>query len=79
MPVSFGDDEKTERVIQGVQADGTCWCGGTTWRGRRAMRIGVSSFTTTDQDVNESLAAMARIAYRHFVRTGLMAFRQLPD
>jgi glutamate/tyrosine decarboxylase-like PLP-dependent enzyme len=60
--VSFGDDEKTERVIQGIQADGTCWCGGTTWHGRRAMRISVSCFATTDQDVDESLAAMARIA-----------------
>jgi glutamate/tyrosine decarboxylase-like PLP-dependent enzyme len=60
--VSFGDDEKTERVIQAIQADGTCWCGGTTWQGRRAMRISVSSFATTDQDVDESLAAIERIA-----------------
>jgi glutamate/tyrosine decarboxylase-like PLP-dependent enzyme len=60
--VSFGDDEKTESVIQGIQADGTCWCGGTTWHGRRAMRISVSSFATTDQDVDESLAAIARVA-----------------
>jgi glutamate/tyrosine decarboxylase-like PLP-dependent enzyme len=60
--VSFGDDEKTESVIQAVQADGTCWCGGTTWHGRRAMRISVSSFATTDRDVDVSLAAIRRIA-----------------
>ena len=40
--VSFGEPEATERVIAGVQADGTCWCGGTVWQGRTAMRISVS-------------------------------------
>ena len=60
--VSFGDDEKTRRVIAGVQADGTCWCGGTVWHGRPAMRISVSSWATTDQDVEQSLDAIKRIA-----------------
>ena len=50
--VSFGDDEINTRVIDAVQAEGTCWCGGTVWRGRKAMRISVSSWATTDLDVN---------------------------
>ena len=60
--VSFGDDETTRRVIAGVQADGTCWCGGTVWHERAAMRISVSSWATTDRDVELSLAAMLRVA-----------------
>ncbi len=60
--VSFGDDETTKRVIAGIQDDGTCWCGGTVWHGRSAMRISVSSWATTDRDVELSLAAMLRVA-----------------
>ena len=60
--VSFGDPETTQRVIAGIQADGTCWCGGTVWQGRTAMRISISSWATTDDDVEKSLAAMIRVA-----------------
>jgi glutamate/tyrosine decarboxylase-like PLP-dependent enzyme len=60
--VAFGDDEFTRRVIAGIQADGTCWCGGTIWHGRAAMRVSVSSWATTDADVERSLAAMLRVA-----------------
>ncbi len=60
--VRFGDDETTRRVVAGIQADGTCWCGGTVWQGQAAMRISVSSWATTDEDVERSLAAMLRIA-----------------
>jgi glutamate/tyrosine decarboxylase-like PLP-dependent enzyme len=60
--VSFGAPEVTRRVIAGIQADGTCWCGGTEWQGRTAMRISVSSWATTDADVEASLAAMLRVA-----------------
>jgi glutamate/tyrosine decarboxylase-like PLP-dependent enzyme len=60
--VSFGDDAVTDAVIAGIQADGTCWCGGTTWQGRRAMRISVSSWATTERDVERSLAAMLGVA-----------------
>jgi glutamate/tyrosine decarboxylase-like PLP-dependent enzyme len=62
--VSFGDEEKTRRVIAGVQADGTCWCGRTVWHGKAAMRISVSSWATTDEDVDRSLDAIKRIARR---------------
>jgi glutamate/tyrosine decarboxylase-like PLP-dependent enzyme len=60
--VSFGDDERTKTVIQGVQRDGTCWCGGSFWQGKAAMRISVSSWATTDEDVERSLAAIVRVA-----------------
>lgn len=62
--VSFGDDDKTRRVIAAVQDEGTCWCGGTQWRGRIAMRISVSSWATTDDDVERSLDAILRVAQR---------------
>jgi glutamate/tyrosine decarboxylase-like PLP-dependent enzyme len=60
--VSFGEPTVTERVIAGVQADGTCWCGGTVWQGRTAMRISVSSWATTEGDVERSLEAILRVA-----------------
>ncbi len=60
--VSFGSADKTRRVIEAVQADGACWCGSTIWQGRTAMRISVSSWATTEQDVQQSLEAMLRIA-----------------
>ena len=60
--VSFGSDAVTREVIRCVQEDGTCWCGGTVWRGRAAMRISVSSWATTENDVERSLAAIIRIA-----------------
>ena len=62
--VSFGSAETTDRVIAELQEDGTCWCGGTTWQGRRAMRISVCSWRTTEADVDRSLQAMLRIARR---------------
>jgi glutamate/tyrosine decarboxylase-like PLP-dependent enzyme len=60
--VSFGDEEATRRVIAGVQAEGTCWCGGTVWQGRAAMRVSVSSWATTEEDVERSLEAIMRVA-----------------
>jgi glutamate/tyrosine decarboxylase-like PLP-dependent enzyme len=60
--VSFGDAGRTRRVIAALQAEGTCWCGGTEWQGRTAMRISVSGWATTDADVDASLDAMLRIA-----------------
>jgi len=60
--VAFGDAERTKRVIQAIQDDGTCWAGITNWQGRTAMRISVCSWATTDADVERSLAAMVRLA-----------------
>jgi glutamate/tyrosine decarboxylase-like PLP-dependent enzyme len=60
--VTFGDADTTRRVTLGIQRDGTCWCGGTVWQGQTAMRISVSSWATTDADVERSLEAMIRVA-----------------
>jgi glutamate/tyrosine decarboxylase-like PLP-dependent enzyme len=60
--VSFGDAARTREVIRRIQDDGTCWCGGTEWQGRTAMRISVSSWATTEEDVDRSVEAMVRIA-----------------
>jgi glutamate/tyrosine decarboxylase-like PLP-dependent enzyme len=60
--VAFGDAERTRRTIAAIQEDGTCWAGPTTWQGRTAMRISVSSWATTDEDVERSLEAMLRAA-----------------
>lgn len=58
--VSFGPDDVTRAVIARLQQDGTCWCGGTQWQGRAAMRISISSWATTEADVEMSIDAMVR-------------------
>jgi glutamate/tyrosine decarboxylase-like PLP-dependent enzyme len=60
--VSFGSAERTDRVIAAVQNDGTCWCGPTTWQGVRAMRVNVSGWSTTDDDIDKSVAAVRACA-----------------
>ncbi|MEO7964074.1 MAG: aspartate aminotransferase family protein, partial [Gemmatimonadaceae bacterium] len=60
--VAFGDAETTQRVIAAIQQDGTCWAGMTEWQGRTAMRISVSSWATTTDDVERSVAAIIRVA-----------------
>ncbi len=60
--VSFGSPEETREVIRRIQEDGTCWCGGTVWQGKTAMRISVSSWATTEADVQSSLQGIIRIA-----------------
>ena len=59
--VSFGDDRHTDEVVAAVQREGTCWMGGTTWRGQRLMRISVSNWSTTDDDVDRSADSIARL------------------
>ncbi len=60
--VAFGDAGRTLRVIASLQKEGTCWCGGTVWQGRTAMRISVSSWATTDEDVERSIEAILQAA-----------------
>jgi glutamate/tyrosine decarboxylase-like PLP-dependent enzyme len=62
--VDFGSAEKTLATVAAVQEEGTCWCGSTVWQGKTAMRISVSSWVTTDEDVERSLAAMVKAAKR---------------
>ena len=60
--VSFGSAERTMQVMARVQRDGVCWCGETKWQGRVAMRISVSSWATTAEDVEASLTSIIRAA-----------------
>jgi len=60
--VTFGDAERTRRTIAAIQQEGTCWCSGTVWQGRTAMRISVSNWRTTAEDVERSLEAILRAA-----------------
>jgi glutamate/tyrosine decarboxylase-like PLP-dependent enzyme len=60
--VQFGDADRTKRVIRAIQDDGTMWAGETVWQGKTAMRISVSCWATTDADVEQSLAAIIRLA-----------------
>ena len=57
-PASGDADAFTRDVIRRIQADGTCWCGGTTWRGQAAARISISNAATTDADIDRSAAAI---------------------
>jgi glutamate/tyrosine decarboxylase-like PLP-dependent enzyme len=60
--VRFGDDDElTRRVIAGVQQEGTCWLGGTTWHDQAAMRVSVSNWSTTEADAARSAEAIARV------------------
>jgi glutamate/tyrosine decarboxylase-like PLP-dependent enzyme len=61
--VRFADsDTHTRKVVDRVQQDGTCWMSGTIWRGRAAMRISVSNWSTDAADVDRSVAAILRLA-----------------
>ncbi len=63
--VRFGDGEHTRDVIRRVQEDGTCWLSGTDWHGEHAMRISVSNWRTTEDDVERSAAAILAAAGLH--------------
>lgn len=58
--VHFTSDDVTRAVIAGVQAEGTCWAGGAVWQGKQVMRIAVSNWSTTDEDIDRSAAAILR-------------------
>ena len=60
--VSLGDAAHTDAIIEAVQRDGTCWVGGTTWHGKRLIRVSVSNATTTDDDIDLSADAILRAA-----------------
>jgi aromatic-L-amino-acid decarboxylase len=60
--VAFGSDTRTKAAIKRLQELGDCWCGGTRWHGREAMRISVSGWATTQQDCDRSLQSILRAA-----------------
>jgi glutamate/tyrosine decarboxylase-like PLP-dependent enzyme len=60
--VSFGDDDRTRRVLDAMMADGTAWMTGSRWQGRAVLRISVSNWSTTEDDVRRSLEALRSAA-----------------
>jgi glutamate/tyrosine decarboxylase-like PLP-dependent enzyme len=65
--VSFGEAETTNRIIKKIQEEGTCWCGGTVWKNKTAMRISVSSWMTTREDIETSANIIISIAKKELV------------
>jgi glutamate/tyrosine decarboxylase-like PLP-dependent enzyme len=55
---SFGSDERTENVAHRLLRDGTAWMTGSRWRDRSVLRISVSNWSTSDDDVARSVAAL---------------------
>ncbi len=64
----FEDDETTDAVVTAVQASGEAWMGGSVWNDRRAIRISVSNWQTSDDDIERTIAAF--VAARAFTRLG---------
>jgi glutamate/tyrosine decarboxylase-like PLP-dependent enzyme len=59
---AFGSDERTRDVVRGMLADGTAWMTGSRWHGRAVLRVSVSNWSTTEADVERSLAALRAVA-----------------
>jgi glutamate/tyrosine decarboxylase-like PLP-dependent enzyme len=59
--LSFGDDQRTDEVIAAIVATGEAFFGGTTWRGRRAMRVSVCNWQTSEDDVDRAVKAVERV------------------
>ena len=53
-------DARTDRVIEEILSVGEAFFGGVTWRGKRCMRISVSNWQTSDNDVDRAVEAVAR-------------------
>jgi glutamate/tyrosine decarboxylase-like PLP-dependent enzyme len=60
--VSFGDKEKTLKTIAAIQEDGTMWAGQSVWQGKTGMRISVSSWATTEADIDRCIEAIVRVS-----------------
>jgi glutamate/tyrosine decarboxylase-like PLP-dependent enzyme len=61
---TFGTDERTVAVGRRLLADGTAWMSGSRWHDEAVLRVSVSNWSTTDEDVQLSLAALRRAAAR---------------
>ena len=59
-----GDADLTAAVIAGIQQDGVCWVGGTTWQGKPAVRISISGWSTRDEDIDRSAESIVRTLHR---------------
>ena len=67
--IRVGDEDTTNRIERWVQDDGTLWLGSTTWRGERLLRVSVSNWSTTEEDVDRCVDAIARARTAVLART----------
>ena len=67
--IRVGDEDTTNRIERWVQDDGTLWLGSTTWRGQRLLRVSVSNWSTTEEDVDRCVEAIARARTAILART----------
>jgi glutamate/tyrosine decarboxylase-like PLP-dependent enzyme len=58
--VHVGDAPFTTAVEELIQTDGTVWLGGTTWKGQRLLRVAVSNWSTSEDDIDQCVEAIAR-------------------
>ena len=58
-----GGDDVNRAAVAAIQHDGTCWLGGTTWKGRYVLRVSVSNWATTDDDIDRSADAIVAAAH----------------
>jgi glutamate/tyrosine decarboxylase-like PLP-dependent enzyme len=56
-----GGGDANRAAVAAIQGDGTCWLGGTTWNGEYVLRVSISNWATTDEDVDRSAAAIAAV------------------
>jgi glutamate/tyrosine decarboxylase-like PLP-dependent enzyme len=64
-------DRRTDEVIARIQANGEAWFGGTTWNDKRAMRVSVVNWRTTDRDVDRAVAAVRDVLTHDFLGAGI--------
>jgi hypothetical protein len=62
--ISVGDPELTDRAVRRIQEDGNVWLGATTWHGRRLLRVAVSNWSTTEGDIDQTVAAIKDSVHR---------------
>jgi len=58
----FDSDERTQAMLAAVQQSGVAWMSGSTWAGRQAIRLSVSNWQTTEEDIDRTVAAFAAAA-----------------
>ncbi|AWF83026.1 aspartate aminotransferase family protein [Microbulbifer sp. A4B17] len=65
---TIGTTEDIQQIVSAIQEEGVCWFGTTSWRGKMALRISVSSWATTDRDIELTLNAIRRATETQTIR-----------
>ena len=77
--VSYVNDEMTDEILEEIQKDGVCWCGGTKWKGKSAIRISVCNWSTSEYDIDVSVASFKKAASNVLTRMSEGAFSTRSD